>query len=223
MTTSVNLFNIKKEIEQVLRNANVLTLAQRNATTATENFTATAGQTVFTLTNTIRNIRSMTVNSVSKYLFQDYEFDGVAKTVTLYSGATLGHAVVIQYDHGSGGEDKIYPDYPRGQLTLSQFPRIALEETSVDTQPLGLGAINWMSDIVITIYVMVPTEKTNSVGGTEYLNDTVTLVRQTIMNNSQGFKLFKFIKPGHVSPIIKGENDKVMQQSQDFTIQFLVE
>jgi hypothetical protein len=172
----------------------------------------------------ISNVRSVTVNSVSKYLFADYDFNGANKTLTLNTGATVGWTVTIVYDYiSTAGSEKIYPDYPREDLGFDKFPRIGLELTSQETNPLGLGGTNWISDIVITVYLWVPTENKNSLGGTEYLNDTLTLIRQTLQTNAKSFKLFQFITPGHTSPIIKGKNDKIMQQSQDYMIRFLVE
>lgn len=225
MVTSTPIQSIKREIVNELRNADIFTTTQRGVTTTSQTFTATASQTVFTLTYEPRNIRALTVASVSKYYFLDYSFDSVAKTVTLYTGATLSDAVVITYDYGTtgAGGDKIYPDYPREDLSLKSFPRIAVEFTNQNTMPLGLGGTTWINDIVITVFCWVPAEKISSVGGTDYLSTKVTAIRQALQTRAKSFQLFKWITPGAISPIIKGQYDKVIQQSQDFTIRFVVE
>ena len=225
MTTAISLKNVKREIVNELRNAGVLTTTQRNVTNKTDNFTATANQTVFTLTYEPRNIKTVTVDGNSKYYFLDYEFDAIAKTLTLYSGATVDDAVVINYDYGTtgAGGDKIYPDYPREDLTLKSYPRIAVEVTNQNTEPLGLGASNWISDIIITIFVWVPADRVSGVGGSDYLSGLTTSIREEMINRAKSFKLFKFIRPVSTTPIMKGPYEKILQQNQDSIIKFVVE
>ena len=225
MTTAISLKNVKREIVNELRNAGVLTTTLRNVTNKTDNFTATANQTVFTLTYEPRNIKTVTVDGNSKYYFLDYEFDAIAKTLTLYSGATVDDAVVINYDYGTtgAGGDKIYPDYPREDLTLKSYPRIAVEVTNQNTEPLGLGASNWISDIIITIFVWVPADRVSGVGGSDYLSGLTTSIREEMINRAKSFKLFKFIRPVSTTPIMKGPYEKILQQNQDSIIKFVVE
>lgn len=225
MVTALNEGNIKKEILNTLRNADIFTTTQRSVTTVTDNFTATAGQTVFNLTYEPRNIRAVTVASVSKYYFLDYEFDAVAKTLTLYSGASLNNAVAIQYDYGTtgGGGDKIYPDFPREDLSLNSYPRIGFQIISIATQPLGLGATHYMSDLVVSFKVTVPADKISTIGGVEYLETTKKALRQALLNNQTSFKLFKYIKPTFTSPNIPGQNNKIISKIEDYMIRFLVE
>lgn len=225
MVTALNEDSIKREIENELRNADLFTIAQRNVTTTTQNFTATAGQTVFTLTYEPRNIRSVTVAAVNKYYFLDYEFDAVAKTLTLYSGATLSDAVDIQYDYGTTGTggDKIYSDFPREDLSLSSYPRIGFQIISIATQPLGLGATNYMSDIVVSFKVTVPADKISTIGGVTYLETLKRSLRTALLNRQTSFKLFKYIKPTFTSPNIPGQNNKIISKIEDYMIRFLVE
>ena len=225
MVTALNEDNIKREIENELRNADLFTTTQRNVTTTTQNYTATAGQTVFTLTNEPRNIRSVTVASVAKYYFLDYEFDAVAKTLTLYTGATLNDAVAIQYDYGTtgGGGDKIYPDFPREDLSLSSFPRIGFQIISIKTDPISLGATSYMSDIVVSFKITVPADKISSVGGVTYLETLKRSLRTALLTRQTSFKLFKYIKPTFTSPNIPGANNKIISKIEDYMIRFLVE
>jgi hypothetical protein len=223
--TIIRIDKIREELVNELRNANIFSTTMRNVTTTTQSFTATGGQTNFILTNEPRNIRSLTVNSVNKYLFKDYEVTWTSKTITFYSGLTGGVAVVVNYDYGTTGQggDKIYPDMPREDLHLNSFPRIGIEYTSQTTDPLGLGALNWINEIVVTIYTWVPADTENNIGGNKYLSYIVSKVREAILNRTKSFQLFHYIQPGHISPIIKGQYDKIIQQSQDFKIRFVVE
>jgi hypothetical protein len=223
--TNFSIIDIKREILNELRNANIFTIAQRGVTTVTQNFTATAGQTVFTLTYEPRNIRSVTVNSVSKYYFNDYEFNAVSKTLTLNTGATVSDPVAIQYDYGTtgAGGDKIFPDYPRGDLTFKSFPRIAIDIIGIDSRPIGLGATNYMSDLLLSVWLWVPADTQSSVGGTEYLDTIMDSIRSAIMTRHKSFYTFRYIQVSHTGPVVKDKYDKIIQRTQDFVIRFVVE
>jgi len=219
--------HIREEISHSLRNGDILSIAIRGVTTTTDSFIATASQTVFNLTQTgIKNIRSLTVNSVAKYLFRDYTYNGATGVVTLNTGAGIGEAVVIQYDY-SASADKIYPDMPRVDLTLTSFPRVGIEITNSNTMPFGLGGMTHISDLLITVYAWVPVNKDTSIagglGGTADLNDLIKNIRDTIRTNAKSYYNFTYITPKSTSPVIKGENNKIIQLSQDFYIKFLTE
>jgi len=225
---NIDIGNIREEIVVLLRNSNIFTIGVRSATTATQNFTATAGQTVFTLTNTpVRNVRSLTINAVNKYLFTDYTVNYVTGAITLNTGATLSDAVAIQYDYGATAGEKIYPDYPRGDLTLTSFPRVGMEITSARTEPFGLSGVNHITDILVSIFAFIPGNKDSAIagglGGTMDLSDTISAIRNTIRANAKLFSQFQYIYPTSVSPIMRGTNDKIIHQSADFVIKFVVE
>jgi hypothetical protein len=219
--------HIREEISHSLRNGDILSISVRGVTTATETFTATASQTIFNLAQTgIKNIRSLTVQSVNKYLFRDYTYNAATGVVTLNTGATVGDSVVIQYDYSSSA-DKIYPDMPRTDLRLTSFPRVGIEITNSNTEPLGLGGMTHISDLLITVYAWVPvnkdTEIAGGLGGTSDLNDLIKNIRDIIRTNAKSYYNFTYITPKSTSPIIRGENNKIIQMSQDFYIKFLTE
>ena len=226
--STFDIFDIRNEIVEDLRNANILSTSIRGVTTATQNFTATASQTVFTLTNSgVKNIRSITDNGGTSLKFiADYTYVGSTGVVTLKVGIAVGHTVAINYDYSSSG-DKIYPDRPRNVITLTSYPRIWVEEISSTTEPLGLGGDNHISDILISIGVRVPANKDSSVsggkGGTEDLNDLITAIRTRIRAQAKNFATFRYIYPTGVSPILPSVSDKIIQQSTDFIIKYVVE
>ena len=225
---NIDIGNIREEIVILLRNSDIFSVAVRGATTRTDNFTATASQTAFQLTQTpVRNVRSVSVQSVSKKLFTDYTVNYATGVLTLNTGATLSDAVAIQYDYGATSGEKIYPDYPRGDLTLTSFPRIGMEITSARTETFGLSGVNHISDILITIFAFVPVNKDSNVsgglGGTMDLSDLISTIRNTIRTNAKLFSQFQYIYPTSVSPLMRGTNDKIIHQSADFIAKFLVE
>jgi hypothetical protein len=84
-----------------------------------------------------------------------------------------------------------------------------------------------LSDILATIYAWVPVNKDTSIasgfGGTADLNNLVTVIRARIRTNDKSYVTFPFIVPNTTGPIIKGEDNKIMQMSQDFRLRFITE
>jgi len=136
---TLNLIKIKEELLNLIRNSDILSISQRGVTTATQNFTATAGQTNFVVTNSgVKNIRSVVVQSVTQTLYTDYDINIFGKTatesqtITLVVPATLNDVVTIVYDYGTG--DKIYGDFPEDFLSVGSFPRIGFEIVSISNK-----------------------------------------------------------------------------------------
>lgn len=224
--TFLDLQKVREEITYFLRSADILTTAVRGVTRRTDTYTATAGQVAFTLTQTpVKNIKSLVVNSVTKTLYKDYTFVESTGVVTLNTGALVGEAVSIQYDYGSA--DKIFPDHPRADLTLNSFPRISIETTSSTSENLGLGGVTYITDVLVTIYCFVPVNKDSSVasgfGGQQDLSTLLNTARHALVDGCKGFYYFPYIKPTSTGPIIVGQDNKIIQQNQDFRARFIVE
>lgn len=225
--TTINLQTIREELCLFLRNSDVLSVSVRGVTTITnESFTATAGQTVFTLAHAlVRNVRSITVQAVNKYYLTDYTVNFTTGVVTLGVGATVGNTVLVTYDYGTS--DKIYPDFPRDDLTFQSYPRVGIELTSISTEPIGLGGMNHLSDLLITIIAIVSANKDVGVaGGFGGLSDLESLwknVRTSFRTGAKGFVSFPYITPSGTGPIFKGKSDKLLQQTFDFRIRWVLE
>jgi len=92
----------------------------------TNNLTATAGQTVFTVTpsvGTVSCITAITVNAASKSKWQDYYWDYQNSKITFFTALSLNDAVVITFKQGTS--NWIYGDKPENKLSNDSFPRIA--------------------------------------------------------------------------------------------------
>ena len=204
-----------------MRSGDILTISVRGVATATQTATGAPAQTTITLTNLpVRNIRVFTKDAITQRFIADYTINYTTGVIT-FPALTGGEALSVTYDYGSG--DKIYPDMPRDDLTLESFPRVGIELTSISTTPLGLGGMTHISDLIVTIISWVPANKTNSIGGTKYLSELLSSIRNVIRQNAKSFSTFAYITPTGTSPIIKSTNNKIIQQSEDFTIKFLVE
>ena len=225
--STLNLKNLREEICNTLRSGDILSVAIRGVTTTTDNFTATAGQTTLSLTHTgVKNIRSLTVNTVAKMLFKDFTVAWATGVVTMLSALTLSDVVVVNYDYSSTA-DRIYPDYPRDDLSLSSYPRVAIELTSMTTEPFGLGGMVHISDILLTVYAIVPADKDLAVasgyGGLKNLTTLCYNIRDNLRTNAKSLYICPYITPSTIGPIVPGTSDKLMQSSQDFRVRFRTE
>ena len=223
--TAINLNDVREEICCKLRNSDVLTVTIRGVTTVTENSTGLLGQTTITPAHsTLKNVRSLTIDAVNKYFINDFTINFKTGVITLLSALSGGEAIVLNYDYGS---DKIFPDLIRDNLTLESFPRIGIKTVSMNSEPLGLGGVTNISDILISIYVWMPVNKVSTIAGGLGGNDDLELymktVRSTMLNNSKGFYSFPFIHPVGSTSIIPSTNNKIIQISQDFSARFKVE
>lgn len=224
--TSYTQNDVRQEIIHLLRNSDILTTTIRGVTTHTDTFTATGGQTQFTLDQTtVKNIRSLTVNSVAKYYIRDYTFSTTTGVVTLNTGATASDPVSIQYDYGS--TDRIFPDFPREDLGLTSFPRVGVTIISSTSKALGLGGGSFITDFLISITAYVPVNKDSNIsggyGGTSDLNTLIHNIREAMENYATSFYTFMWVEPTSSGPIISGPNNKIMQTNIDFTARFTIE
>lgn len=214
---------IRDELCHSLRNADIFSTTIRGVTTITGETWTANNESTHTLAHTaVKNIRVLTVAGVNKYYLRDYTMNWGTGAITWNTNQT--GAVSINYDYGSG--DKIFPDMPRDDLTLDSFPRVAIELTSISTEPLGLGGLNHISDFLITIYVWVSVNKdavAANFGGITNLNTTMYNIRSAMRTNAKTFYTFPWITPAGTGPMIKGTNNKIIQQTQDYKIRFLVE
>jgi len=196
-------------------------------TRTSSSYTASVGETSHTFTGNTptRDFYSLTVDQTNKYYLRDYTMNWTTGALSWNTALTGGETVAYSIDWGSS--DKIYPDLPRDDLTLTSFPRIGIEMLSVSTEPLGLGGTTHISDITISIIVWVPVNQDSNVasgfGGLTDLETTMENIRVAIRNNAKSFYTFKWITPLSRGPLIKGKNNKVLQMNQDFMIKFKVE
>jgi len=207
----VNLNSIKDELMNFLRNSNIISTTNRGVTTVSDSFTATAGQTVFTLTNaTVKNVRAVTVNAVVKTYITDYTIDFDAHTVTLLVASTVSDAIIIQYDYGT--TDKIFPDYPQKQIKMNSMPRIAFDIINGDSNLNSIGEVTVTSRLLVSANVYDANYKS--------IDNIMYALRNALNNNAKAFKTFNFIKPRGLYPLLPtpfGE-DKIMQKTADFEI-----
>ncbi len=208
-------FNIKKEIVYFLRNQDLISVGTRGVTTQqdTGTFSAAATHTLATSPTLLKNIRSIVVDGSTLDYGLDYTVDDATGVIT-FTVAQTG-AYTIDYDTGT--TDKVFPDYPQGDLKISDFPRIAFDIISATTTELELGAASNFTDYNISI-IAYDSDQDN-------VEALIAAIRAALISNKKTFYYFPFIKPTGMGPrIIPGfGKNKIFQRNQDFQIRFVYE
>ncbi len=135
-----------------------LTDPRSRYTSDSDTFTATSGQTVFTLTPTtgshlVRAITSVTVDSVTQKKWQEYTIDLKAPNITQLTGVTENDEVIVNYFTAASGTEWIYPGMPIGTMAASKFPRISVQVINIPGE--RAGPVN--SEMIDTVHFQIDT------------------------------------------------------------------
>lgn len=206
-----------------LKNEDVLSTSVRGVTSVTGTTLGTLSSASYSYINktNIRNIRRLKVAGATKifgtdYTIDYYYLDGSTRKCRIdYTSSTSG-AATVTYDYGDS--EKVYPNFPRTDMTLAHYPRIGLEVIDISTEPYGFGNVN-NSDVDIS-FTVVDDSKDN-------ILDIMNNIRSVIVNNQNSFYYLKLVKPrrtGPVVPIIDGKaKDKLFSKSFDVRGSFNIE
>lgn len=220
---TINEKHMRDEMAVFLKNQNVLNASDRGVTQVVASSLGTLSSTQSTLINrsNIRNIRRLSVDNDAKTFGTDYTVDyyyndtGTRKCQINFTGTVAGVATVT-YDYGAS--EKIYPNFPRTDMTLASYPRVGLEVIDIDTEPYGYGNVN-NSNIDISFTVMDDSK--------DNILDIMNSIRSAIVNNQDGFYYLKLVKPrrtGPVVPVTDGKaKDKLFSKSFDVRGYFNIE
>lgn len=167
----------KKILVEFLRTHLTDPRSSRSDGTKTESFTATAGQTDFSLTpdsgDSFIAVTSVTVGGTSQEKWSDYYVFLDDNKVVFTSGLSSGDSVSITYKQGTNW---IYWDKPYTDLTESSWPRISVMNVSTPGRRLG----SYQAPIESTMSVQVDLwakEKIGgqifTIGGTDYYGENL--------------------------------------------------
>lgn len=208
---TLNLTNIKTELLNFLRNADVLTITQRGVTTSTDTGTFDADETHTLGTNPtlVKNVRSVTRGTLLVY-GQDYTVNFVTGVISFTTAQTGSYTII--YDQGS--TDSIYPDFPRDGLAISDYPRIAVDFSGIPTDAFGIGGTDLISSprIVIVIYA----------DSVEEIDGYTQTIKDDMKTNSKLFYYFRYTKLTFIGPIIESpeRSAEILHRNMDYEIMF---
>lgn len=185
---------LKEEILVFIRNQNIISVAERGVATIVESFNGTGAQFSFDISNiNIKNVRSITVDGAIQAYGDDYDVDyrdANPGRITFIVAPPVGvNNVVITYDYGDG--DKLFPDWPREDLSILSYPRIGFD-IRVETGRLCIGANapRW-SEVNVIFKIYSKDLKT--------VESMVADIRDAFVTNAQTFYYFSFITPKRIS------------------------
>jgi hypothetical protein len=199
---------ILEEVVVGLRNANIFSTAVRNVTTAVTAGSINANSLTLGVSN-VKNIRSITVGSTALSFGTDYSvnYDSSGSCLISFSVVQTG-SYTATFDYGT---DRIFVGYPRSDLTISSFPRIAVEFVDVNSETGGFGNVN-QNRYDISIIAYDPTKET--------VRGYIKSIRTWIIDNQNTLYYMRLIKPTITGPIALGNFDsfknKIFQQNIDF-------
>lgn len=212
--TLIDYTAVRREFVFFLRNNDVFTVAQRDVTTTTAVGTFSAATSLLVNRPNVKNVRSVVVASVTlaygtDYTYNvDYDDSGTIKLRIAFVAAQTG-AYTITYDYGT---DKIFPDFPRSDLTITSFPRMAVDIQQV---PSSWGGFGNVLETEVYFTVVVYGTSTDSVNG--YIEAVRTLFHT---NYKSFYYLTGPIRPVSIGPLITSQRekgkDKVFQQNIDY-------
>lgn len=211
----MNIQSIKQEQVVFLRNQNIFTIAQRGVTTASATGTLSGTDTITIARTNVKNIRSITVGAVAKYLGTDYTVNyNHASGCVITFGSNQTGAYDVSHDYGS---DKIYPDFPRDDLTVSSYPRIAVDILNASIDAFGIGGDKFISNVAFTVVVYADS--------TDEIDGYIQTIKDAYITNAKNFYYLKFVKPTGIGPTISSPDrkDEIMQKNIDLLGMFNVD
>lgn len=207
-----------------IRNNDILTITQRGVTTATDTKDGDGSTKVFNLDNKkVKNVRSVTVDSVTLTNYTDYTISYLTETDTTTITFTSAPSddtdnIVISYDYGAG--DKIYGDMPRIDIGLSSYPRIAVQYLSESTIPFDLGAKAFLTTGFYEIFVFGETPET--------VDDMINSIKTALIDSVKSFYYAKSVRFVSTTPLLPNPErgagrKKIHQRSINVTAEFMIE
>jgi len=202
---------IKQELVVFLRNQDILSTTERGVTTT--NATGTVNGTTITINRTnVKNIRYVKVGGTTKKFGSEWtaDYNHANGCVITFASSQSGN-YDVEYDYGS---DKIYPDFPRDDLSINSYPRIAVEVLNANEQPFGIGGTKFISDVTFTVIVYY--YKTN------VIDQLIQDITDAFKANAKSFYYLSYVAPGITGPLIVSSNrsNEIMQRNKDFVGRF---
>ena len=210
-----------REWVNFIRNQDIFTITQRGVTTDSDTGTFSSDSTYLIDLTNVRNVRSVVVASVTLTYGTDYKINvdyddsGTIKCLITFVAAQTG-AYTITYDYGT---EKIYPDFPKTDLTIGSFPRIGTDFLETRTRPAGFGGVNDNTNELTTIIYEQ---------NTDTLRGYMKALRTAVFNNKSNFfyvgKLVQIVNTGPMIPSPRETGrDKIFQKNLDVEGLFVYE
>jgi len=208
MVTVNNNKQIKKELERVLRNSDIISIVNRGVTTTTLEVTLSADTSYLLNVANVKNIRSITgLTFGTDYLYDVDYLDTTIKCNITFTTAKTGVFSIV-YD--SGDRDSIYYGYPRIENNLDNYPFVSIYITSSKTDPISSDGHNYSQEFMISFGAFCKDD--------DSVDDLISSIKSTLYNNYIRFYYLRFLRPLNESPILYDPNrqNKIVFKTIDF-------
>ncbi len=182
----VDINEMEKEIAVFIKNNDIFSTTTRGVTTTTS-VGSWSGDTSQLINRTnIRNIRSITVGgspiAFGSVYTVDYDYDdsGTIKTKVTMSAQTGDY--IITYDYGS---DKIYTEWPRDEINISSYPRLAVQLLTASSNEDAMDGLHTRTDFIFSITILDDSKKD--------IYDYIKTLREKILGNKTGFYYIPYV------------------------------
>jgi hypothetical protein len=217
MSTTIDYEQVKGELVVFLRNSNIYTISQRGVTTQTDTSTFAVPTATLTIARpNVKNVRTMKIGSTYLSFGLDYivNYDNSGSCLITFTTPQTGVWEVI-YDYGT---DKIYPDLPREDLTISSYPRIGIDIIGDDSVDIELGAMTKMTNLSFSLYIY--DFKVSDI------DNTLTKIKKAMMANQKLFYYQRYVKRLRTGPLMIFQTygqSRVMFKTIDYLSEFNLE
>ena len=216
IVTTLDLNEFVEEFTVFLRNQNVFSVAERGATTQTDEFNGDAAEVDFQINRTnVKNVRSVTVDAASQtfgtnYLV-NYNDSNDKTTITFTSAPASGtDNVDIQYDYVD--DDIVKPDFDMTDIKLGDFPLMSWDFISESSREGQIGGGKNIVDRGISVTVYETSKRS--------LRTRLKSIKDAVLSNQKSFFYIKYLTyigmgPQLLPPFEKTKN-KIFQRNLDF-------
>ena len=208
----IDTWEVKKEWVNFLRNSDIFSTTERNVETETQTDSLVDEDTIIIDKPNVKNIRVLKLNDIPLKYGEEYDVDFDFKDTTIKCKIVLkedktGDYEVV-YDFGS---DKIFPDFPREDLSINSFPRIG---TDIISTPSDIVDFDGTLQTTINMTTVVYSDNLRK------LENYITKITQAVNDNKRNFYYKgKFVRKLTTGPIIKVPEelslDKIFQKNID--------
>jgi len=219
MTSVLDYNDIKNELIYYLRNSDIYSITERNVTTTTDTGAFSSDSTHLINKSNIKNIRSIVVDGTTLTYGNDYTYNnyyndsGTRKTKISFNTAQTGD-YTITYDYGT---DIMFTDFPRVDLNVSSFPRLALDIIGDDSEENELNGDTKTTTLTFAVYIYDST--------TEDIDTKFTAVKEALISNQKDFYNLRYVRRLSTGPILFFGNQKnnIKQRNIDFIAPYNIE
>jgi len=208
----ISVRQIKDEMLRFLRNSDILTKDQRGVVTVNEEFNVTNVYSIEIDYPTVKNVRSVIVDGIELRYGFDYVYSTKNKLTIMFEEAQTGE-IYVKYDMG---KDKIWADFPRDDLAIENYPRVAVDIISMNSQPAGIGGDADISEVLFTVVAY-----SNDIREVEEIIDKV---RIALKKNRKMFFMNDYLRVSGMGRLVEaGEHSQIVHRNIDIISSFKLE